>query len=62
MYPEVDKELMAFIIGVVLIMISMMGFSTYEEIALADAGLQQCSVKTNTGYRVVWQKECQKGE
>lgn len=54
-----DRDLIAFFIVLVVIIITMIGGSVYNDIKMAELGLQQCNVKTSVGYNTLWQKECQ---
>ena len=53
------KELIAYLVTVTVIFGSFIGGAVYNDVKMAELGLQQCKVKTDAGYNTLWQKECQ---
>lgn len=59
MEKDLTISVVVLIISVVVMIISTMGIVAYNDIKMAEAGLQQCRIKADIGHSVVWQKTCQ---
>lgn len=54
-----DQNLALVMTAVVIMLVSMMGIASYNDIRMAEAGLQQCKVTSNGYTSTIWQKTCQ---